>query len=170
MALPLLPLLLLSLILYTLIRIRTVGLRPSSLPPGPPTRWLLGNLLQMPKEKAYLQFKKWADEYGPIYTLILGTQTTIVLNDAEVVKELLDKRSGIYSSRAEAYLSRVASKGLRMAGWVCFLPFLCFLSPPLSPHPLRSPSTRGTQTKTDTETKSSTATNGAAPAKSCTPS
>ncbi|KAK3402583.1 cytochrome P450 [Sordaria brevicollis] len=106
-----------ALFLAVLFKIRNVGIRPKDLPPGPPTKWLLGNLLQMPKEKAYLQFKKWADEYGPIYTLILGTQTTIVLTDAEIVKELLDKRSGIYSSRAEAYLSRVASKGLRMAGW-----------------------------------------------------
>lgn len=129
MALPLFLFLGFALLLMGLFKVRNIGTRPKNLPPGPPTKWLLGNLLQMPREKAYLQFKKWADEYGPIYTLILGTQTTIVLTDAEIVKDLLDKRSGIYSSRPEAYLSRVASKGLRMAGMVGFFSSF-FLSPP----------------------------------------
>ncbi|KAI0196404.1 cytochrome P450 [Astrocystis sublimbata] len=58
----------------------------------------------MPKEKGHLQFQKWADEYGPIYSLILGTQTMIVLSSDQAVKDLLDRRSGIYSSRPDMYL------------------------------------------------------------------
>jgi hypothetical protein len=69
----------------------------------------------MPKEKAHLQFEKWAKEYGPIYSLILGTQVMIVLSSDQVVKDLLDKRSGIYSSRPEMYLGGdIVSGGFRI--------------------------------------------------------
>ncbi|KAI1125417.1 cytochrome P450 [Nemania abortiva] len=69
----------------------------------------------MPKGKGHLQFQKWANEYGPIYSLILGTRTMIVLSSDEAVKDLLDKRSGIYSSRPDNYLSQdIVSGGFRM--------------------------------------------------------
>ncbi|KAI0390715.1 cytochrome P450 [Xylariaceae sp. FL0594] len=69
----------------------------------------------MPKEKGHLQFQKWAEEYGPIYSLILGTQVMIVLSSDQAVKDLLDKRSGIYSSRPDIYLGHdVISSGYRM--------------------------------------------------------
>jgi hypothetical protein len=68
----------------------------------------------MPKKHAHVQFKKWAEEYGPIYSLVIGTTVTIVLSSDVVIKDLLDKRSGIYSSRPEMYISGLASGGLRM--------------------------------------------------------
>jgi hypothetical protein len=69
----------------------------------------------MPREKGHLQFQKWANEYGPIYSLILGTQVMIVLSSDQVAKDLLDKRSGIYSSRPDMYLGQdIASGGFRM--------------------------------------------------------
>ncbi|TPX18509.1 uncharacterized protein E0L32_011622 [Thyridium curvatum] len=92
----------------------TIGRRPSSYPPGPPTLPLIGNLHQMPSKKAHLQLQKWAEEYGPIYSLILGTKVMIVLSSDKAVKDLLDKRSTIYSSRPEMYLGQIISGGLRM--------------------------------------------------------
>jgi hypothetical protein len=74
----------------------------------------------MPKEKAHLQFQKWAEEYGPVYSLILGTKVMIVLSSDQAIKDLLDKRSGIYSSRPDMYLGKVVSGGLRMLLMVCF--------------------------------------------------
>jgi hypothetical protein len=91
-----------------------IGRRPSGYPPGPPTLPLLGNLHLMPKEKAHLQFQKWAEEYGPVYSLILGTKVMIVLSSDQAVKDLLDKRSGIYSSRPDMYIGKIISGGLRM--------------------------------------------------------
>jgi hypothetical protein len=44
----------------------------------------------MPSRDAYKQFQKWAEEYGPVYSLILGTKTLIVLSGDEAVKELLE--------------------------------------------------------------------------------
>ncbi|EXJ63653.1 uncharacterized protein A1O5_11414 [Cladophialophora psammophila CBS 110553] len=59
-----------------------VGTRAKDLPPGPPTLPLIGNLHQISGAGDYghRQFQKWAEEYGPIYSLILGTKTFIVLN------------------------------------------------------------------------------------------
>ncbi|RYP31688.1 hypothetical protein DL767_005601 [Monosporascus sp. MG133] len=62
---------------------------------------LLRNLHQVPREKVHLQFQKWAEEYGPVYSLILGTKVLVVLSSDQAVKDLLDKRSGIYSSRPD---------------------------------------------------------------------
>ncbi|KAH9862697.1 hypothetical protein J1614_010790 [Plenodomus biglobosus] len=99
---------------FSAYRLSRIGRRPAGYPPGPPTLPLIGNLHLMPKEKAHLQFQKWAQEYGPVYSLILGTKVMIVLNSDQAVKDLLDKRSGIYSSRPEMYIGQLVSGGLRM--------------------------------------------------------
>ena len=62
-----------------------------------------------------MQFEKWAREYGPIYSLMLGTKVMIVLNSDQAIKDLLDKKGAIYSSRPEAYIAQdVLSGGLRI--------------------------------------------------------
>lgn len=42
------------------------GRRPPGCPPGPPTLPIIGNLHQMPTKDPYLQFEKWAREYGSV--------------------------------------------------------------------------------------------------------
>ena len=37
----------------------------SKLPPGPPQKFLIGNLADIPPVHSWLKFKQWADEYGP---------------------------------------------------------------------------------------------------------
>lgn len=74
----------------------------------------------MPSRDAHLQFEKWAREYGPVYSLMLGTKCLIVLSSDEAVKELLDKRSGIYSHRQEMYIGQTLCSGdLRLLMMVC---------------------------------------------------
>ena len=74
----------------------------------------------MPSRDAHKQFQKWAEEYGPVYSLILGTKTLIVLSSDEAVKELLDRRSAIYSDRQDMYIGQtLCSDGLRMLMMVC---------------------------------------------------
>ncbi|OTA84711.1 hypothetical protein M434DRAFT_377643 [Hypoxylon sp. CO27-5] len=101
-------------LLLLIYRLSRVGQRPKGYPPGPPTLPLLGNLHQMPKTKAHLQFQRWAEEYGPIYSLMLGTKVMIVLSSDQAIKDLLDKRSNIYSSRPETYLGNIVSGDQRM--------------------------------------------------------
>lgn len=69
----------------------------------------------MPSRDIHLQLEKWAKQYGPIYSLIIGTKTLIVLSSPEGVKELMDRRSNIYSSRPDLYISQdLISGGYRM--------------------------------------------------------
>lgn len=51
---------------------------------------------------------------SPIYSLMLGTQCMIVLSSDQAVKDLLDKRSNIYSSRPDMYLANIVSNSQRM--------------------------------------------------------
>ena len=64
----------------------------------------------MPARDIHLQFEKWAKEYGPIYSLILGTKTMIVLSSDQAVVDLLDKKGAIYSDRAGRRTRHVEDK------------------------------------------------------------
>ena len=71
----------------------------------------LGNIHQIPKKGAHFQFSKWAKEYGEIYTLKLGTGTAAVITSKRLVKELIDKKSSIYSERPKSYVAKLISGG-----------------------------------------------------------
>ena len=62
----------------------------------------------------HLQFQKWAKQYGPIYSLMLGTRTMIVFSKDTMIKDLVDKKSTIYSSRPDIHIGKMLSGGLRM--------------------------------------------------------
>jgi hypothetical protein len=50
-----------------------------------------------------------------VYSLMLGTKPTIILSSDVAIKDLLDKRGGIYSDRPDMFISqRVASGGHRL--------------------------------------------------------
>jgi hypothetical protein len=94
--------------------LRKTGRRPPNYPPGPPTLPIIGNLHLMPTRNPHIQFQKWAEEYGPVYSLILGTKVMIVLSSDRAIKDLLDNKGGNYSSRPDMYMSQVVSGGNRM--------------------------------------------------------
>ncbi|XHF97147.1 hypothetical protein AWENTII_000749 [Aspergillus wentii] len=83
------------------------GHRPASLPPGPPTVPIFGNELQIPKAHAHFQFMKWAHEYGGIFSLKRFKNTTIVISDRKLIKELVDKKSNVYSHRPASLVSHL---------------------------------------------------------------
>nr|BAK09453.1 cytochrome P450 [Postia placenta] len=70
-----------------------------SMPPGP-FRWpLVGNILQVPQVHPWLMYSHWVRVYGDILYLDALGQHIIVINSAKVARELLDRRSSIYSGR-----------------------------------------------------------------------
>ncbi|KAF2211351.1 hypothetical protein CERZMDRAFT_85519 [Cercospora zeae-maydis SCOH1-5] len=102
---------LLGLLVYGLYRLLSIGKRPKDYPPGPPTLPIIGNIHQMPTKDAHLQFQRWAEEYGDVYSLMLGTQTLIVLSSDTAIKDLMDKRSSNYSDRPELYIGQELGSG-----------------------------------------------------------
>jgi len=63
--------------------------RRRRMPPGPPGVPFLGNT-DFPTWNAHLKFKEWADRYGEIYSLRLGSTNVVVLNSDRVIKDLMD--------------------------------------------------------------------------------
>ncbi|KAH9990898.1 cytochrome P450 [Xylariaceae sp. FL0662B] len=76
--------------------------RPASYPPGPPAIPVLGNLHQIPLAKSFLKFAEWNRTYGShgLVGLHIGPSAkAVVLNNWKVVRDLLDQRGAVYSSR-----------------------------------------------------------------------
>ncbi|KIK51438.1 hypothetical protein GYMLUDRAFT_981337 [Collybiopsis luxurians FD-317 M1] len=98
--------------------------RPSheggKLPPGPRGILILENLLQIPVLRPYPKFREWAKQYGPVFSLKVGSQIVIILNTAQAANDLLNTRSKIYSSRAPPHVAHdIMSDGQRLV----FLPY-----------------------------------------------
>lgn len=97
------------------------------LPPGPRPFPLIGNALDIPREKEWLTYHHLAQKYGAympsqrqvrdLKTKIFYTgdivhleafgQHIVVLNSAKAVHDLFERRSAIYSSRPTAFMSGV---------------------------------------------------------------
>jgi cytochrome P450 len=89
--------------------------RNKGLPPGPPRLPLIGNLHQAPTEVPWRKYQEWTKQYGPIFSLQFGLSTVIMLGTHESAHELLDKRSGIYSSRPRLVMAgECVTKGLHV--------------------------------------------------------
>lgn len=69
------------------------------LPPGPTPLPFIGNKHQIQRSRPWIQFEEWSHKYGPIFTIWIGRQPQLVVNDAEIASELLEKRSAIFSTR-----------------------------------------------------------------------
>lgn len=67
---------------------------------------VLGNLLQMGEKRPHKTFTAWAEKYGPIYTVKLGTNTMVVISSSELVKEAMITK---YSSISTRKLSKALS-------------------------------------------------------------
>ncbi|ETW78619.1 cytochrome P450 monooxygenase 85 [Heterobasidion irregulare TC 32-1] len=70
------------------------------LSPGPKGLPIIGNVLDIPKNREWITYEKWGKEFGSdiIHVEAFGTHL-IVLNSAKVAKELFERRSSLYSDR-----------------------------------------------------------------------
>ncbi|KAJ8047660.1 Cytochrome P450 2U1 [Holothuria leucospilota] len=84
--------------------------RDKYLPPGPffPLR-LLSNMTN----QKYLIFTKYAQEYGPIYSLRFGNSLTVVLNNISLAKEALVEKAEVNSERFVTKANHIGSRGLK---------------------------------------------------------
>ena len=75
-------------------------LQRRKLPPGPFPWPLVGNHFQVPKPRPWIAWEKWAlIHHAPMMTLWIGRYPRIIINDAWVASDLMEKRADIWSSR-----------------------------------------------------------------------
>jgi len=60
---------------------------------------IIGRLHDIPHERTWLHFFKWAQEYGPIYKHELFGTTHVWISSETVAKDLLAKQAAIMSDR-----------------------------------------------------------------------
>jgi cytochrome P450 len=89
-------------------------LKNRGLPPGPARLPFIGNIHQLPEQNPWRTYQEWSKKYGPVFSLRVGLDTIVMLNNHEAARDLLDKRSNIYSSRPRLVMGgECVSKGLR---------------------------------------------------------
>ncbi|KAJ7244888.1 cytochrome P450 [Mycena rebaudengoi] len=89
------------------------------LPPGPPPRFFIKNLHDIPTKQPWLTYTEWGSRYGGIVHAEALGKHFIIINSYKVVSDLLEKRSHIYSDRP--YLPM-----LDLLGWgfaASFMPY-----------------------------------------------
>ncbi|KDQ53720.1 hypothetical protein JAAARDRAFT_103521, partial [Jaapia argillacea MUCL 33604] len=76
------------------------------LPPGPQGSFLAGVSHLLPKTEPWKVYASWATHFGtcPVVSFRVFNRRTIVLNTSKAARDLLDKRSAIYSDRPKAWM------------------------------------------------------------------
>ncbi|NXW32822.1 CP2CK protein, partial [Phaetusa simplex] len=82
------------------------------MPPGPAPLPILGNLLQVKPKDLAKTLQKLSEEYGPVFTVHLGSDPVVVLHGHDVVKEALVDRADEFAARGRMPIGDRANDGL----------------------------------------------------------
>ncbi|KAF8754705.1 cytochrome P450 [Rhizoctonia solani] len=106
-----------AIFVWMLLKVLRVGRREPFLPPGPAAVPILGNLNIFPKLEAHFKYAK-TDGMGAsirgLYSTKMGPGTAIVITDATVLKDLMDKRSLSTIDRPPNYIADRVTGGMSM--------------------------------------------------------
>ncbi|KAK5212184.1 hypothetical protein LTR41_002426 [Exophiala xenobiotica] len=87
--------------------------RRKHMPPAPPAFPIINHSFYHMKDDAITNAVKWARKYGEIYRTRAGATDFIWLNSPEAVKEIIDRKSAIYSSRPPLPMASESASGGR---------------------------------------------------------
>ncbi|XP_010079303.1 PREDICTED: cytochrome P450 2C18-like isoform X3 [Pterocles gutturalis] len=82
------------------------------MPPGPAPLPILGNVLQVKPKNLAQTLQKLSEEYGPVFTVHLGSDPVVVLHGHDVVKEALVDRADEFAGRGHMPIGDRANNGL----------------------------------------------------------
>ena len=80
------------------------------LPPGPIPLPLIGNMLQM-GPNPHIGLTKLAKKYGKIFRIQVGAHRIVVINDIELAREALVRKSNDFAGRPMFYTASLISRG-----------------------------------------------------------
>ncbi|EDR09464.1 uncharacterized protein LACBIDRAFT_190116 [Laccaria bicolor S238N-H82] len=86
-------------LLVVLYALRTLAASRIDFPPGPRPLPLIGNVHQLPTEHQAETFLDWGLKYGDVLHVHVFGHPMVILSSLQAARELLDKRSSIYSDR-----------------------------------------------------------------------
>ncbi|XP_019126967.2 cytochrome P450 2G1 [Larimichthys crocea] len=89
--------------------------RQFRLPPGPSGLPIIGNLPQLDKRAPFKTLLKFSETYGPVMTVYLGRQRTVVLVGYDAVKEALVDQADDFTGRGPLPFLIRATKGYGLA-------------------------------------------------------
>jgi hypothetical protein len=69
------------------------------LPPGPKPLPIIGNLLDIPREKEWLTYLDWNKRYGDVVCVEALGLKVVILGSVCAINDLMEKRSAVYSDR-----------------------------------------------------------------------
>uniref|UniRef100_A0A669F044 Uncharacterized protein n=1 Tax=Oreochromis niloticus TaxID=8128 RepID=A0A669F044_ORENI len=98
-------------LILALLWLFSVKRRKYRLPPGPAPLPLLGNLPQIDKNAPFKSILKFSENYGPVMTLYMGRQRTVVLVGYDAVKEALVDQADDFTGRMPVPFLLKATKG-----------------------------------------------------------
>ncbi|KAF7345607.1 Cytochrome P450 [Mycena venus] len=94
------------------------GSRFSS-PPGPKKLPIVGNLFDIPADRPWEAYQQWSKDFNSdIIHLNVAGASIVVLSSMEVIRDLLDRRSSLYSDRPQAPMLN------ELMGWSEFFGFM----------------------------------------------
>uniref|UniRef100_A0A3Q3IHP7 Steroid 21-hydroxylase n=1 Tax=Monopterus albus TaxID=43700 RepID=A0A3Q3IHP7_MONAL len=79
--------------------------------PGPPSFFLIGNMMELTHDHLPIHLTNLAQRYGAIYRLKCGNTTMVILNSSEVIREALVKKWSDFAGRPLSYTADIVSGG-----------------------------------------------------------
>jgi cytochrome P450 len=84
------------------------------LPPGPWPWPIVGNLLMLGKNP-HLTLTRWAESYGPLMHLQLGSVNTVVVSSPTMAEEFLKTQDHVFQYRPSSFAYKILQKHLSVA-------------------------------------------------------
>ncbi|KAG9015639.1 hypothetical protein FRB90_004646 [Tulasnella sp. 427] len=97
-----------------IVELLRIGRRQADLPPGPPTKPVVGNLPDFPLTEPHLRFSEWAKQYGEIFSLKIANGTIVVLNTPQAVRYVLDTKNALTADRPDFFVINYVTGNLHL--------------------------------------------------------